>query len=165
MTEISENSGRWEQFKHKFHLLWHSTDSELYIPLLTWHNRFTYSDEKIKSYNERPWGIGYGKYYFETKKDWHSVYAMTFLDSHNEIQPIIGYGYQKIWAPGEINKLRFGIGFTLSLTARQEYYYIPLPLLFPLFSVEYHRFSLQATYIPGTYNNGNVLFSWIRWQF
>ncbi|MFW5402472.1 phospholipid:lipid A palmitoyltransferase, partial [Yersinia sp. 1252 StPb PI] len=21
------------------------------------------------------------------------------------------------------------------------------------------------TYIPGTYNNGNVLFTWMRWQF
>ncbi|EKN6174757.1 phospholipid:lipid A palmitoyltransferase, partial [Yersinia enterocolitica] len=24
---------------------------------------------------------------------------------------------------------------------------------------------LQTTYIPGTYNNGNVLFTWMRWQF
>ncbi|WP_425530420.1 hypothetical protein [Stenotrophomonas maltophilia] len=25
--------------------------------------------------------------------------------------------------------------------------------------------TFQATYIPGTYNNGNVFFAWLRWQF
>ncbi|WP_420804456.1 hypothetical protein [Yersinia pestis] len=39
-------------------------------------------------------------------------------------------------------------------------YSLPLPL--PLISIEYNRLSLQTTYIPGTYNNGNVLFTWIR---
>ncbi|PRH54720.1 hypothetical protein C6P90_15155, partial [Yersinia pestis] len=38
----------------------------------------------------------------------------------------------------------------------------PLPLPLPLISIEYNRLSLQTTYIPGTYNNGNVLFTWIR---
>ncbi|OVY79712.1 phospholipid:lipid A palmitoyltransferase, partial [Yersinia pestis subsp. microtus] len=47
-------------------------------------------------------------------------------------------------------------------TARYEYHYIPLPLPLPLISIEYNRLSLQTTYIPGTYNNGNVLFTWIR---
>nr|WP_304952554.1 hypothetical protein [Xenorhabdus sp. PB62.4] len=27
------------------------------------------------------------------------------------------------------------------------------------------RLSFQSTYIPGIYNNGNVLFSWLRWQW
>ncbi|OVY74006.1 phospholipid:lipid A palmitoyltransferase, partial [Yersinia pestis subsp. microtus bv. Altaica] len=57
---------------------------------------------------------------------------------------------------------RFGAGFTASITARYEYHYIPLPLPLPLISIEYNRLSLQTTYIPGTYNNGNVLFTWIR---
>ncbi|VDY33948.1 Lipid A palmitoyltransferase PagP precursor [Morganella morganii] len=53
----------------------------------------------------------------------------------------------------------------LGVTARDDYHYIPIPVPLPLASVEYNRLAIQATYIPGTYNNGNVLFMWARWQF
>ncbi|EFD5003102.1 hypothetical protein F2I40_13215 [Escherichia coli] len=29
----------------------------------------------------------------------------------------------------------------------------------------YELATFQMTYIPGTYNNGNVYFAWIRFQF
>ncbi|SUC47438.1 Lipid A palmitoyltransferase PagP precursor [Providencia stuartii] len=70
-----------------------------------------------------------------------------------------------MWIPGELDGFKMGAGFTLSVTARDDYYYIPLPLPLPLVSMEYDRLALQATYIPGTYNNGNVLFAWLRWQW
>ncbi|CNJ51282.1 lipid IV(A) palmitoyltransferase PagP [Yersinia intermedia] len=155
----------WQRLTSNILLTWDSPNQELYIPLNTWHNRWTYDDDKIESYNERPWGIGYGRYRYDEDNNWHSVYAMAFMDSHNRIEPIIGYGYQKMWIPGEMDGWRFGVGFTASITARHEYYYIPIPLPLPLFSIEYNKFSLQTTYIPGTYNNGNVLFTWMRWQF
>lgn len=163
--ELTKDSNLWEQLKHNFSSTWESDNSELYIPVSTWHNRLTYSNEKIQSYNEIPWGIGYGKYRFDAKNNWHSIYAMVFMDSHNKMEPIAGYGYQKMWIPGNIDEWRFGAGFTLSATARHEYYYIPMPLVLPLISIEYSRLSLQSTYIPGTHNNGNVLFTWLRWQF
>ncbi len=154
----------WEQWKQDLLLTWDSSNTELYVPIAAWHNRFTYSDEKIKSYNELAWGMGYGTYRFDTKNNWHSLYAMAFMDSHNKIQPVIGYGYQKMWTFGEMDKWRFGAGFALSITGRHEYHYIPIPLPLPLFSIEYHRLSLQTSYIPGSYNNGNVLFVLARWQ-
>ncbi|MFL4555983.1 lipid IV(A) palmitoyltransferase PagP [Yersinia kristensenii] len=155
----------WQRLMRNISLAWDSPDQELYIPLNTWHNRWTYDDDKIESYNERPWGIGYGKYRYDENNNWHAVYAMAFMDSHNKVEPIIGYGYQKMWIPGEMDGWRFGVGFTASVTARHEYYYIPIPLPLPLLSIEYNKFALQTTYIPGTYNNGNVLFTWMRWQF
>ncbi|CNK18756.1 lipid IV(A) palmitoyltransferase PagP [Yersinia alsatica] len=165
ITPSAGDDSLWQRLMNNISQAWDSPNQELYIPLNTWHNRWTYDDDKIESYNERPWGIGYGKYRYDEDNNWHSVYAMAFMDSHNEVEPIIGYGYQKMWIPGEMDGWRFGIGFTASITARHEYHYIPIPLPLPLISIEYNKFALQTTYIPGTYNNGNVLFTWMRWQF
>ena len=155
----------WDKFTNNVSKTWASDQYELYIPAITWHNRFTYDKSKTDEYNERPWGIGFGKYRFDEDNDWHALYAMAFKDSHNKFEPIIGYGFQKMWIPGELDGFRMGAGFTLSVTARDDYSYVPIPLPLPLVSVEYDRLSLQATYIPGTYNNGNVLFAWLRWQW
>ncbi len=55
-----------------------------------------------------------------------------------------------------------GLGFTAGVTARDNWNYIPLPVLLPLASVGYGPVTFQMTYIPGTYNNGNVYFAWMR---
>ncbi len=52
-----------------------------------------------------------------------------------------------------------GLGFTAGVTARDNWNYIPLPVLLPLASVGYGPVTFQMTYIPGTYNNGNVYFA------
>ena len=67
--------------------------------------------------------------------------------------------------PGMYSEGEYDIaGFTVGVTARSDYSYIPFPAILPLVSVEYRRLALQATYIPGGHNNGNVLFGWLRWQ-
>lgn len=154
-----------ERFTYNINKTWNSNQYEIYLPFLIWHNRLTYDNKKISGYNETPWGLGIGKYRFDQNRNWHSIYAMAFADSHNKVQPIVGYGFQKIWRPSELDEFRIGAGFTLSVTARNEYWYIPIPLPLPIASIEYKQFSIQATYVPGTYNNGNVFFAWIRWQW
>ena len=57
------------------------------------------------------------------------------------------------------------LGFTAGVTARQDYSYAPIPVILPLVSIEYGRVALQSTYVPGGKGNGNVLFTWLRWQF
>lgn len=155
----------WDKFKGNVSTTWDSDQYELYVPAVTWHNRAMYDKKKTDEYNERPWGIGFGKYRYDEDDDWHAIYAMAFKDSHNDWEPIGGYAFQKMWIPGERDGFRMGAGFTLSVTARKDMYYIPIPAPLPLVSVEYDKLSLQATYIPGTYNNGNVLFAWLRWQW
>ncbi|HTN65453.1 MAG TPA: lipid IV(A) palmitoyltransferase PagP [Burkholderiaceae bacterium] len=142
--------------------VWHSDQYELYVPLHIWHNRAYYSAQKIAMYNENPWGVGIGKYRYDTDGDWHALYAMAFLESHNKVEPIVGYGFQKIWRPG--GSWRLGAGFTAGVTTREDYHYVPIPVLLPLASIEYGRLSLQTTYIPGGNGNGNVLFTWLRWR-
>jgi palmitoyl transferase len=159
---VTSSSSWWSRAWADLDQTWHSEQYELYVPLHTWHNRRMYTAEKIASYNENPWGIGAGKVRYDDQGNWHALYVMEFLDSHSKVEPIAGYGYEKIWRPSE--NWRFGLGFTAGLTARQDESYAPIPLVLPLVSVEYGRFSLQSTYVPGGKGNGNVLFTCMRWK-
>lgn len=159
------NGGFWQSFKYNVSETWKSSTWDLYIPVNTWHNRWLYDREKIDSYNERPWGVGIGRSRFDEDGNWHALYAMEFQDSHNQFQPIAGYGYQRIWYPDAAKNWRLGFGYTAAITARHEYSYIPIPIILPMFAIEYKRFAVQNVYIPGLRNDGNVLFTWVRWQF
>lgn len=155
----------WDYIKEQVSTTWASDQYELYVPLHTWHNRLLYDRKKTKKYNENPWGAGFGNYRYDDEGNWHALYAMAFKDSHNEWEPIAGYGYQWMWVPDDLDGWRMGAGFTAAVTARDDYSYVPIPIILPIASIEYNRLSIQTTYIPGTYNNGNVLFTWMRWQF
>lgn len=159
-------SQTWTAFSDNVSETWHAPQSvDLYLPAITWHNRFTYDKEKTDGYNERPWGAGIGLSRYDEKGNWNGLYIMAFKDSYNKWEPIGGYGWEKTWRPLEDQHFRLGLGYTAGVTARDNWKYIPIPLVLPLASVSYDRASFQMTYIPGTYNNGNVYFAWFRWQF
>lgn len=128
----------------------------------TWHNRSFYTAKKIDEFNEQPWGLGIGKYRYDEDGDWHALYAMAFLDSHSDVEPIAGYGFQKMWRPTD--NFRLGAGYSVGITIRSDLHYIPIPIIVPLVSVEYKKVAVQSTYIPGGNGNGNILFTWLRWQ-
>lgn len=134
------------------------------IPLRVWHNRLTYDKEHIKKYNEEPWGLGFGLSRYEGN-DWHGLYAVAFKDSNSYMQTMFGYArlYNKALDCKE-NWL-LGYGYTLGLTQRHEYSYIPVPLPLPMAALTYKKVSLNAAYVPGVKNDGNVLFSWLRIDF
>lgn len=158
--------GWWDSWTNDVSATWNdSPNKDIYLPVITWHNRLTYDKKKTDSYNERPWGGGYGISRYDENGDWHGLYFMAFKDSHNKWEPIGGYGYEKIWQPVQDKNFRLGLGYTAAVTARDDYSYIPVPLVLPLASISYDKLSFQATYIPGTYNNGNVFFAWLRYQF
>jgi lipid IVA palmitoyltransferase len=140
--------------------------TDIYLPLISWHARFAYDKDKTDNYNETPWGGGFGVSRYDDDGNWSALYAMAFKDSHNEWQPIIGYGWEKGWYLDEQRDFRLGLGLTAGITARDDFAnYVPLPIVLPLFSAGYKRVNLQFTYIPGTHNNGNVLFAWLRYGF
>ena len=93
------------------------------------------------------------------------LYIMAFKDSFNKWEPIGGYGWEKTWRPLADENFHMGLGFTAGATARDNWKYIPVPVLLPLASIGYGPATFQMTYIPGTYNNGNVYFAWMRFQF
>ena len=135
----------------------HSYD--VYVPLYAWHNRLTYDKKHLDKYNENPWGAGLGFSRYDEDGDWHSLYGMYFKDSNGYGETMFGYAFlkNKYW-----HDVRFGYGFTVGVTQRHEYSYIPVPLPLPMIGVGYGRVDLQAAYVPGIKNDGNVLFVWTR---
>ena len=154
----------WSRAKYNVSETWASDSYDMYIPLYAWHNRLTYDQEHIDKYNENPWGFGIGKYRYDKDGDWHGLYAIAFKDSNDYLETMFGYAYQKNWFVNCNRDFRIGAGFTVGLTQRHEYKYIPVPLPLPLAGLEYGRFALQAAYVPGLKNDGNVLFTWMRFR-
>lgn len=163
-VSASETEGMtWqEKFKYNFKETWNSNTYDLYIPLYAWHNRLTYDDEHLDKYNENPWGGGLGISRYDSDGDWHGLYAMAFIDSNDYVETMFGYAFMKNWYSETIEDLRYSLGFTLGATQRHEYSYIPVPLPLPLAGIGYKRLDLQAAYVPGIKNDGNVLFIWSK---
>ncbi|CAM3658752.1 lipid IV(A) palmitoyltransferase PagP [Rahnella victoriana] len=160
-------SGLWQDFKDNVSQTWNEPQyTDIYLPFLSWHNRYMYDKHKTDNYNEMPWGGGIGVSRYTPEGNWSGLFAMVFQDSHREWQPAAGYGWEKGWYLTQSKDLRLGLGLAGGITARDDFAnYVPLPFVFPLFSAGYKNINLQFTYIPGTYNNGNVLFAWLRAGF
>lgn len=156
----------WQTFSDNVQQTWQQPQhKDFYLPAITWHNRWTYDDDHINRYNERPWGAGGGISRYDDKGNWHGLYLMAFKDSFNKWEPFGGYGWEATWHPLSDRRFHLGAGYTAGVTARHNWDYIPVPALLPLASVGYGPVNFQMTYIPGTYNNGNVYFAWLRFQF
>lgn len=156
----------WNSFSDNVAQTWSQPQNyDFYLPAITWHNRWTYDREHIDRYNERPWGAGAGISRWDDKGNWHGIYAMVFKDSFNKWEPIAGYGWETTWRPLNDQLFHLGLGYTLGATARNNWHYVPVPLILPLASIGYGPATFQMTYIPGIYNNGNVYFAWLRFQF
>lgn len=156
----------WTTFSNNVQQTWEQPQTyDFYLPAITWHNRWTYDDEHINRYNERPWGAGAGISRYDEKGNWHGLYMMAFKDSFNKWEPFTGYGWEATWHPFSDSRFHVGAGYTAGITARDNWHYIPVPAILPLASVGYGPVNFQMTYIPGTYNNGNVYFAWLRVGF
>ena len=166
--ETQENCSHWLSFFkpmcQRLHQIWNEGDKELYLSGYAWHNRFTYSHEKIKEYNEAAWGGGMGKGFFDEKGNWHGLFAFAFLDSHSNVEPAAGYAYLKVVSlPGA---LKAGICYTVLVTSRTDINHnIPFPGALPWASIFYKKTTLAATYIPGFNHNGNVLYLVVKYTF
>jgi palmitoyl transferase len=137
--------------------VWTEGDNHIYFSGYAWHNRFTYSRDKIHSFNEAAWGGGVGKGLFDEKGNWHALGFIGFLDSHSQLEPVLGYTYLKV--ANLDNNFKFGLGFTAMITARSDTnHFIPFPGALPWATLFFKKFAVSATYIPGFNNNGNVMY-------
>lgn len=156
-TQCASSPAWFKPACQRLYQTWAEGKNELYIPAYAWHNRYTYSQEKIDSYNENPWGGGLGKSFYDEDGDLHALYAFAFLDSHKNVEPVVGYAFSKTHHFNE--NARIGAGYALLVTARPDIFHnIPFPGALPWLSVSYRKTSLIATYIPGAQGAGNVLF-------
>ncbi len=143
---------------------WTKGSNELYLSGYAWHNPHFYDKERLALYNERSYGGGLGKSFYDEDGDWHGLYAIAFLDSHKNIQPTAGYAFLKMLHLTE--DARIGAGYSVLITQRPDIFHgVPFPGALPWMSLNYRRISLSATYIPGSRNAGNVLFVLAKWLF
>ncbi len=143
---------------------WTQGRPELYLTGYAWHNRYTYTQKRLKTYNEAAWGGGLGKGFIDKDGDWNSLYMIAFLDSHKNVEPLGGYAFIKT---AHFSKhVRGGLGYTAFITARPDIYKgRPFPGVLPLVSFSILRLSIFATYIPGAAGAGNVLFCFAKFSF
>lgn len=149
MTTFRENIAQtWQQPEHY----------DLYIPAITgMHVSLTTKKKPIAITSDRGVAVlvsrdGMKKETGMACMPWH---LRTRGTNGNRLPDTDG----KVPRPLADENFHLGLGFTAGVTARDNWNYIPLPVLLPLASVGYGPVTFQMTYIPGTYNNGNVYFA------
>jgi len=147
---------------------WRKGGPILYVTGLTYHDRGTYSQEQIDSYNEASWGGGFGWGRFNDEGDHFGWYGLIFRDSHYKYTKMIGWNGITYWP--KQSDYAVGLGYTIFLGSRPDIYSgIPFPGILPLVSVRVSKLEILGTYIPkvsaGTTGNGNVGFVFGRWLF
>lgn len=151
----------WQRTKD----IWNEGNTEVYVPFLAYHMRFAYRQDLVDQYNEFPAGIGFGRGRYNARGNWEGLYAMGYADSHSQPTFMAGYGWIPTWNLGK-SDVKVGVGLTGFLMSRQDYFGgIPFPGILPIASISYKDLSIQAAYVPGGRNNGNVLFMWGKWTF
>lgn len=146
---------------HQVTQTWTEGNDSIYLPFYAYHLRSAYSREKIASFREDTYGVGYGRTRYDENNNSDEVYGMVFLDSHSKPEYIAGFAHQ--WTAGSPKEAHAGIGYTAFLTARSDIMnYIPTPAALPIASVGYNKVNINTTFILGTKGNGNVFFLWSK---
>lgn len=138
----------------------HEGDNVLYLSGYAYHDRGTYSPEKIAEFNEAAWGAGFGRTLIDENGNSNALFGLAFLDSHSDVQAQVGYAREWRWQFAE--HAAVGAGFVAMLVSRSDMFNnIPFPAILPLASIEVGRVALMTSYIPklsGDGGNGNVLY-------
>src|SRR6202035_3339011 len=91
---------------------------------------------------------GVGKHWTDANGDEDILFAVTFSDSHKQVEPIVGFARQWFTNP-VLGGLSAGGGFFAGFTARQDIaHYLPVPLVLPIASLRYRKASVMATLLP-----------------
>jgi palmitoyl transferase len=138
---------------------------DLYVPFYTYHMPYAYTQALLRSYNDYPAGGGLGRGRYNERGNWEGLVAMEFADSHSKPEYLGAYVWLATWRPFSENS-RVGAGLTGFITARSDIgHYTPVPGVLPVASIGYRFLDLQASFLPGGKNDGNVLFCWAKLSF
>jgi lipid IVA palmitoyltransferase len=142
-------------------------DDELLISGWAHHVRSSYTPEKIAEFNERAWGIGYGKTAEYPDGDTYMLYWLTFRDSKRSNQWHLGYAYNTYWGPR--TGLQASLGYTAMIVQRPDILGgVPFPAILPMAGLKWNNTSLNIIAIPKVnekLNNGDVIYAFIRHTF
>lgn len=167
-TEKSNFAQRWwEAAKNKVLYIYNEGDNDAYLTGYAYHDRYTYTKEKLKDLNEGAYGLGIGRSIVNQKGNAEMLYLMGHLDSHSDLQINAGYAWVKKFSI--TGSFKAGLGFTAFLVSRSDFAgRIPLPFALPMGTLDVGRASLNAILIPKLndgINNGNVLFLFAKFTW
>lgn len=134
--------------------------SEILLSGYAWHDRSTYTAEKLAVLNEKAWGLGYARTKDDADGDSHTVFVLGFLDSHKNVQWQAGYLWQTYLGPKDYPQLGAGLA-TMILQRPDIAGGVPIPAIWPMFSLRYAGANIYGTYLPKLghgLNNGNVAY-------
>ena len=161
--ENAVESSWWDAWKTSLGQTWDSDRYAVMVPFNTYHWRSTYDRDRIKKFNEMPWGLGVERYFIDERDNRHSLYALVFSESYSQAQPTLGYAWEKSYFLDNARDWRAGLGFNAMLTARSKNHYIPFPGATPTLSVNYKFLSVQTTWVPYLgHNDGNVFLTMFK---
>ena len=120
---------------------------DLYASGYAWHLPWGYSDATRARLNETTWGGGFGRSLWTEDGDRHSVFVMSFSDSHRTPQYIASYGWHRYWSPHR--KWSLGWGYLAFLFSREDVAgWAPLPGILPSASIRYRRWEAMGVFVP-----------------
>jgi palmitoyl transferase len=137
----------------------------LMISGFSWHNRWTYSAEDIKGYNEKAYGGGLALYRSINQYEEDFIGALGFMDSFGLPEVHVVYSWMKTTSQKKPLGCGLGLGggvyFKYHCYASPALSYLPAPFILPLVSLRVLNINLFATYIPGF----NVAYIFSRLDF
>lgn len=157
----------WNASTNRLTKIYDEGRNDFYLTLYAYHDRFTYTSEKLKELNEGAFGLGLGRSIVNESGNDEMIFAMTHLDSHSDIQVNVGYAWVKKFHVME--NLKFGIGYAAGLVSRSDFAgRIPIPFILPLGTIDFGKGTLNVILIPKLndgINNGNVLFIFAKFSW
>ncbi len=157
----------WGAAKDKVSTIEREGDNDLYLTGYAYHDRMTYTKEKLKDLNEGAFGMGLGKTKINENGNTEMLYVMSHLDSHSDMQIEAGYAWLKNFHP--FGDLKLGLGFASGLVSRSDMAgRIPIPFALPMAAIDLGKFAVNAILIPKLndgINNGNVLFLFAKFTW
>lgn len=157
-------SAKLDEVRRHLEMIYDQGQTRLILSGYAYHDRGTYTPEKLAELNEKAWGIGVERVIINEKGNRESIFAMVFLDSHNDPQPAVGYNWQKGFRVTK--SIKAYLGASAGLTMRSDMMIndkipVPIPYIFPTAGLSIGKLDIQGVMIPkmvGGINNGNVLF-------
>lgn len=157
----------WYATRNNFSKIYNEGNNDLYLTGYAYHDRWTYTKEKLRDLNEGAYGGGFGRSLINENGNTEMLYLMAHLDSHSDVQINAGYAWAKKFSiAGDV---KVGFGYTAFLVSRSDFAgHFPLPFALPLVSLDIDNLSIMGIIIPKLndgINNGNVLFLFAKFTW
>ncbi len=157
----------WSATKDNVSKIYNEGNDDFYLTGYAYHDRWTYTKEKLNDLNEGAYGGGLGRSIINAKGNTEMLYVMSHLDSHNDVQINAGYAWaRKFKIAGDF---KAGLGYTAFLVSRSDFAgRFPLPFALPLVTLDIDDVSIMGILIPKLndgINNGNVLFIFAKFTW